>query len=59
MKINSTNSVLLFVTFIGIGYALTSQYVFHKPQEDFLITSIVLLVAGMSTGAAKKTSAEK
>lgn len=56
MKINSINTVLLFVTFIGIGYALTSHFVFNKPQEDFLITSIALCVAGMTSTSIKKSA---
>lgn len=57
-EINSKNpmgSILIFFSSLGIGYSLTSQFVYHKPKSEILVVMICLLVAGIASKMRKQT----
>jgi len=48
--------LFIFLTSLGLGYALTKQFIFDKPNDSMLLTMICLFIVSIASWRRKKYS---
>ncbi|MGX7668807.1 hypothetical protein [Flavobacterium pedocola] len=54
-KTTPANSLLIFMTFMGIAFSLVSEFVFDRPRRALLAIMICLLVVGVASKKREQT----
>jgi hypothetical protein len=55
-KRNDFGPVMIFISSIGFGYALVSQYVYDKPKSEMLLMMSCFFLAGVFSVLRSKYS---
>ncbi len=50
------NFVFVLLASAGLGYSLVNQFIFHKPNKDFLLIMLCLFFASLASWQRKKYS---
>jgi hypothetical protein len=53
---NDFGPVMIFISSIGLGYAIVNQYVYDKPNLDMLLMMSCFFLAGVFSVLRKKYS---
>lgn len=53
---NDFGPVMIFISSIGLGYALVSQYVYDKPKSEMLLLMSCFFLAGVFSVLRSKYS---
>jgi hypothetical protein len=48
------NFVFIFLTSLGLGYALVNQFILNKPKTEFLVVMICLFVISVASWQRRK-----